>query len=285
MRYLFIVLLLFLGCDGDPMSPETDCAGVSGGSAVINECDLCVGGTSDVVDLCDADEDGYDDRDIQVLQDIIDINSSLEGQNPLEIYEEGIWDDDGRLTSLTISGNQLTSLPESIGNLSSLSVLALYSNQLTSLPENIGNLSNLEELNLSGNQLISIPNSIINLTNLNVLVVSSNQIEIIPNTISNLTNLNQLSLVNNQIVTLPNSIINLTNLNHLGLGGNQLISLPNNICNIEGIISLYSNNLCNEYYFDCISSSEWSQHGRAPQDQSNCCEGPEGQPNWTTCPE
>ena len=36
-------LLLFVGCEDDPVSPETDCTGVIGGSAVINQCDLCVG--------------------------------------------------------------------------------------------------------------------------------------------------------------------------------------------------------------------------------------------------
>ena len=77
MRFLILIFLLFLGCEDDPVSPETDCAGVSGGSAVINECDLCVGGTSDIVDLCDADEDGYDDRDIQVLQNFIDENEVI----------------------------------------------------------------------------------------------------------------------------------------------------------------------------------------------------------------
>ena len=115
-------MLLFVGCDDDdnPVAPAIDCAGVSGGSAVINECDLCVGGTSDVVDLCDADEDGYDDRDIQVLQDIIDLNESLTGQNPLDIGSWQEWDNDGRLTYLSIYGSQLTILPESIGNLNSL---------------------------------------------------------------------------------------------------------------------------------------------------------------------
>ncbi|HBB04764.1 TPA: hypothetical protein DCZ39_07930 [Patescibacteria group bacterium] len=33
--------------------------------------------------------------------------------------------------------NQLTSLPESIGNLTSLNYLSVYNNKLTSLPESI----------------------------------------------------------------------------------------------------------------------------------------------------
>jgi len=38
---------------------------------------------------------------------------------------------------LSLSENQLISLPESIGNLSSLQTLWIRDNQLTSLPENI----------------------------------------------------------------------------------------------------------------------------------------------------
>ena len=41
-------------------------------------------------------------------------------------------------------GSKLTSLPESIGNLTNLKYLYLKNNELTSLPESIGNLSNLE---------------------------------------------------------------------------------------------------------------------------------------------
>jgi len=42
---------------------------------------------------------------------------------------------------LYLEDNQLTTLPESIGNLSSLETLYLYYNQLTTLPESICNLS------------------------------------------------------------------------------------------------------------------------------------------------
>ena len=41
-------------------------------------------------------------------------------------------------------------------------------------------------------------------------------------------------------------------------------------------ISVYNNQLCEEYHYDCIDY--WGE-----QDQSNCCEGENGEPNWTGC--
>jgi len=49
---------------------------------------------------------------------------------------------------LLADNNQLTTLPESIGNLTSLTTLYLEFNQLTTLPESIGNLTSLTYLDL-----------------------------------------------------------------------------------------------------------------------------------------
>ncbi len=58
-----------------------------------------------------------------------------------------------RFSRLCLVNCQLSSLPESIGNLSNLIELDLTNNQLTSLPKWIGNMSNLIYLNLNGNPL------------------------------------------------------------------------------------------------------------------------------------
>jgi Leucine-rich repeat (LRR) protein len=153
--------------------------------------------------------------------------------------ESGIADATGieyatNLTWLQLSDNQLTSLPESIGNLTNLTNLFLYSNQLTSLPESIGNPTNLTWLQLYDNQLTSLPESIGDLTNLTDLYLDSNQLTSIPESIGDLTNLTYLGLYNNQLTSLPESIGNLTNLVYLYLDNNQLNT--DFYCNLLNVI-------------------------------------------------
>jgi len=66
------------------------------------------------------------------------------------------------LRFLIVSGNKLTSLPPSIGQLANLRVLSLDSNQLTSLPPEIINLSRpiFTSLDVDFNLLCSVPDSI-----------------------------------------------------------------------------------------------------------------------------
>ncbi|PCI75153.1 hypothetical protein COB21_05970, partial [Candidatus Aerophobetes bacterium] len=73
------------------------------------------------------------------------------------------------LTALQLNHNQLTALPDSIGNLSQLHTLDLNGNRLTELPETIGNLSLLTTLYLGNNQLAELPETIGNLSLLTTL--------------------------------------------------------------------------------------------------------------------
>ncbi|MCX2765146.1 leucine-rich repeat domain-containing protein, partial [Aquimarina muelleri] len=64
----------------------------------------------------------------------------------------GVSTKNGRVTRLKIYSEEITSLPESFGNLSALIKLNLYNNLLTRLPDSFGNLSSLKELNLGNNR-------------------------------------------------------------------------------------------------------------------------------------
>ena len=88
-----------------------------------------------------------------------------------------------------LEGNQLTSLPAEIGQLTSLRKLDLSRNQLTSLPAEIWQLTSLEELYLKGNQLTSLPAEIGQLTSLETLALTANQLTSLPAEIWQLTSL------------------------------------------------------------------------------------------------
>ena len=74
-----------------------------------------------------------------------------------------------QVSPLSLGGNKLTSIPESIGNLTELLTLDVSSNQLTSISESIGNLTKLTKLSLVRNELTSLPTFIGNLTSLTSL--------------------------------------------------------------------------------------------------------------------
>ena len=80
------------------------------------------------------------------------------------------------LQTLDLSWNQLTDLPESIGQLTQLQKLDLSYNQLTSLPDSISKLTQLQTLDLSYNRLTDLPDSISKLTQLQTLNLSGNNI-------------------------------------------------------------------------------------------------------------
>ena len=127
---------------------------------------------------------------------------------------DDIFDGFTNLEKLYLYENQLTELPQSIGNLTNLKYLYLYENQLTELPESIGNLTNLEDLVLYFNQLTELPESIGNLTKLEYLGLERNNWkkpvpkEIIFKMIRNRINRNVVE----KIIEMNNSIPNKSNL-------------------------------------------------------------------------
>ena len=143
------------------------------------------------------------------------------------------------LQTLDLSWNNLTTLPESIGNLKSLAYLVLEANKLTTLPDSIGQLSSLKELNLSNNQLSILPESLTKLKLLQVLNLEENQLTSLPELITKLESLQELNLGYNQFTTLPESIGNLKSLQKLSLEENRFMTLPESITKLESLQKLY----------------------------------------------
>ena len=98
---------------------------------------------------------------------------------------------------LDLSRRKITSIPESIGNLTYLTRLNLRKNELTSLPERLGELVNLIELDLTSNQFITLPESICSLNKLIELKVTGNPLKALPYCLTNLPNLTTLGRVIN----------------------------------------------------------------------------------------
>jgi leucine-rich repeat protein SHOC2 len=129
------------------------------------------------------------------------------------------------LKRLNLTGNGFTKLPDSIGNLTHLTRLFIEDNHLTYLPESIGNLTNLAYLFLGTNSLIYLPESIGNLNNLIWLFLDCNSISYLPGSFGNLYNLEDLDLEYNAINSLPESIVNLSKLTTISLDVNLIVNL------------------------------------------------------------
>ena len=93
------------------------------------------------------------------------------------------------LEHLNLRNNKLVSLPESIGNLTSLKTLSLGYNKLESLPESLGNLISLEFLFVEENNLTSIPESLGDLNSLTGVNLRENPLKEIPKSILKLKSL------------------------------------------------------------------------------------------------
>jgi Leucine-rich repeat (LRR) protein len=103
------------------------------------------------------------------------------------------------LTSLSFNHSSLTTLPQSICNLTELTELRIFDSHLKTLPEEIGNLSNLTSLIVRNSLLEYLPESIGRLTNLSYLDLQVNQLTVLPQSIANLQNLVEIDLWNNPI--------------------------------------------------------------------------------------
>lgn len=79
-----------------------------------------------------------------------------------------------QLTVLSLQGNGISALPESLGSLVKLERLYLQKNKLTSLPASFANLRNINTLDLSYNSFPEVPNQVLNFQRMCYFSVSHN---------------------------------------------------------------------------------------------------------------
>lgn len=108
-------------------------------------------------------------------------------------------------TTLDLSGQQLTSLPESVLSRADVTVLNLSNNQLTTLPAGINRLTNLEVLNVENNRLQSFPPEISQLKHLREILANNNRMTSLQSELGNMTWLQLLDISGNDIPTSDSS--------------------------------------------------------------------------------
>ncbi|MEM6835659.1 MAG: COR domain-containing protein [Cyanobacteria bacterium P01_C01_bin.120] len=142
-------------------------------------------------------------------------------------------------TELNLSGLRLTSIPESIFQLTQLTRLSLNQNWLIELPKDLGKLKSLVRLSLDDNKLIAVPSELGKLSNLTRLDLNKNQLSVVPKEIGHLENLVELYLDQNRLISVPSELGQLSNLNRLSLDQNRLTSIPPELCQLINLTALY----------------------------------------------
>ena len=144
-----------------------------------------------------------------------------------------------QLQTLDLIGIGLTALPPEVGQLTSLQTLNLKYNDLSSLPPELSQLAQLQTLYLNLNQLTTIPPELGQLPRLQTLDLSLNPLTVLPPELGQLTQLQTLNLQGNQLTALPPEIGQLASLQHLDLGYNQLTALPPEFGQLAQLQTLY----------------------------------------------
>ncbi len=145
---------------------------------------------------------------------------------------------DTTLASLSLFGNQLTTLSDSITRLQQLEVLYLGRNQFSTFPEQLCKLKSLRVLSLAYNELDSIPDCLCEMQNLEWIFLNNNQLVHLPDSIGKLQKLEQLLLKQNKLTKLPESLYDLSKLQVLDLGYNELSQLDSGLASLHQLKEL-----------------------------------------------
>jgi len=143
------------------------------------------------------------------------------------------------LTELWIIGNQITELPEFIGQLRELKTLILQRNPIRRVSAKLSLLTNLEVLAIEDAKPSAANSTIGKLASLKILILENMGLDEFPDWILNLKNLEQLYLENNQLMNLPTSLSRLSQLRVLSIRGNPIKQLPSSMLSLKDLSELY----------------------------------------------
>lgn len=167
-----------------------------------------------------------------------------------------------KLTRLTLSSKNLTSIPKEIGKLQGLEHLSIQA-PITFIPKEIGHLKKLKSFYINHTHLERLPDLLKALPSLERLVINKNiylkdisvladcrqptfhslsiyndlsSEQILP--VCSIASLKNLWLDNNQLTYLPNEIVCLKKLQKLSIGNNKLTQLPKVICQLSQLVDI-----------------------------------------------
>lgn len=166
------------------------------------------------------------------------------------------------LNLLNISDTNLQQLPAEISNLTNLQTLLLYGNEISTVPNTIGALEKLKVLDISRNKLDCIPSEIADLSSLMTLNLSNNALTKFPclkrsgkltvidlsgNKLSdfpdicheNNAHLAEINLKNNVIEEIPHEIVLLASLKHLNLDNNKIKKIPKCLADLSKLKGMF----------------------------------------------
>ena len=181
------------------------------------------------------------------------VNTNWLGDEPLSAWHGVATNASGRVTDLTLGGNNLSGeLPAVLGDLTELRRLDLQWNRLTGeLPSSLGNLSDLQVLILGRNGLTGpIPAELANPAPLWSLVLSYNDLTgPIPAAIGDMASLEYLSLRANGLSgAVPAALANVDTLRELTVGFNQGLSgsLPSGLADLTDLahVEIHGTSVC-----------------------------------------
>ncbi|KAK9711438.1 hypothetical protein K7432_007829 [Basidiobolus ranarum] len=224
-------------------------------STPIHDCDYWIDHSSDIFNLVEVDLSR--NHLTQIPSCIISIAAQVEVLNLSHNRFTHIPEDlrlFKNLRVLDLSHNNISvgfprELPSALSN---LKVLRLYGNQITELPETLGEMSELESLMLGsifgGNLVQTFPEKCISkLVNLKELDLTQNQLVSLPSDIGHPhSRLERLAISENQLLSLPSSVGRCRLLRSFDLSRNSLLDLPIEITDLIGLetLDLTDNKLC-----------------------------------------
>ncbi|KAL3803873.1 hypothetical protein HJC23_004035 [Cyclotella cryptica] len=119
------------------------------------------------------------------------------------------------LLHVEMSNNQLSCIPEAIGDLIMLKSLDVSLNRVRVIDRAIGKCIRLRQLNVEKNRLACLPDELGQCVLLEEILARENNLSTLPQSLENLPTLNKIDVRNNELLTIPLKLCRVPTLNEL----------------------------------------------------------------------